>query len=100
MTINYAIVVRLEAKPDKQEEVAALLRSAQALAEEESGTPLWFALRFSDTSFAVFDAFPDTNSREDHLGGQVAAALMAKAPELFVSSPMIEMADVIASKTP
>ena len=100
MMANYAIFVRLEAKPDKQEEVAALLRSAQALVEAESGTPLWFALRFSDTTFAIFDAFPDTNSREDHLGGQVAAALMSKAPELFVSSPMIEMADVIASKTP
>ena len=100
MMVNYAIFVRLEAKPDKQEEVAELLRSTQALAEEEVGTPFWFAVRFSDTSFAIFDAFPDTNSREDHLGGKVAAALMSKAPKLFVSSPMIEMADVLASKTP
>ena len=100
MMVNYAIFVRVEAKPDKEEEVAELLRSAKAMAGQEAGTPLWFAVRFSDTTFGIFDAFADSNSREDHLGGQVAAALLAKAPELFANQPLIELADVIAAKTP
>ena len=38
--------------------------------------------------------------REAHLAGKVAAALMAKAGELFSEPPTIEKVDVLAAKLP
>jgi quinol monooxygenase YgiN len=50
--------------------------------------------------FGIFDAFPDDAGRQAHLGGQVAAALMAQAPELLAQPPVIEPVDVLAAKLP
>ncbi len=52
------------------------------------------------STFGIFDAFPDEAGRQAHLSGQVAAALMAKAPELLAQPPSIEKADILASKLP
>ena len=38
--------------------------------------------------------------RSAHLSGKVAAALMAKAADLFSTPPNIEKVDVLASKLP
>ena len=42
--VNVALLARLEAKPGKEGEVAALLKSALPLANAESATTVWFAL--------------------------------------------------------
>ncbi|MDB5011560.1 MAG: antibiotic biosynthesis monooxygenase, partial [Mucilaginibacter sp.] len=36
--------------------------------------------------------------RSAHLGGQIAKALMANAPELLASAPVIEKVDLMAVK--
>ncbi len=99
-SVNVALFVRMEAKPGKEEEVAQFLRDAQALVEEEPDTLTWFGLRLSNSTFGIFDAFADESGRNAHLSGKVAAALMARAPELFGSGPVIEKAEVLASKLP
>jgi len=96
--IKHALFVRLEAKPGKQEEVAQFLATGLQLANQEAGTPIWFALKFSDTVFGVFDAFETEQGRQAHLSGPIAAALMAKADELFVRQPGIEAIDVLGLK--
>ena len=98
--VNVALYVRLEAKAGKEEEVAAFLRSASPLVEAEPATIAWFAIRMGPSSFAIFDAFPDDAGRNAHLSGKVAAALMAKAADLFSTPPSIEKVDVLASKLP
>ena len=98
--VKRALYVRMEAKPGREEEVAQFLRDGLALVDEEPGTLLWFGVRLSQTGFAIFDAFENDESRDAHLSGKVAAALMAKAPDLFASAPAIEKADVLASKLP
>ena len=50
------------------------------------------------STFGIFDAFPDEQGRQAHLSGKVAAALMAKAPELLAKPPVIEKVDVLAAK--
>ncbi len=95
-----ALLVRLEAKPGKEEEVADFLRGGLAIVEEEPATIAWFALRLGPTTFGIFDAFPDDAGRQAHLSGRVAAALMAKAPDLLSQPPSIEMVDVLATKLP
>ena len=53
------LLVRLEAKPGKELAVENFLRAGLALAKEEGGTPVWFALRIGPSTFGIFDAFPD-----------------------------------------
>ena len=96
--VTVALLARMEAKPGKAEEAATFLRSALPLAQQESGTPVWFAWRICASTFGIFDAFADESGRQAHLSGQIAAALMAKAPDLFVGTPNIEKLDVLAAK--
>ena len=98
--VKTALFVRLEAKPGKETEVESFLHSGLSIVEGEPATILWFALRLGPQTFGIFDAFPDEEGRQAHLSGQVAAALMAKAPELFAQPPSIEKADILASKLP
>jgi quinol monooxygenase YgiN len=95
-----ALFVRLEAKPGKEAAVEEFLKGGAAIVRDEPATTAWFAVRFGKSSFAIFDAFPDEAGRNAHLSGKVAAALMAKAPELLASPPSIEKVDVLADKLP
>jgi quinol monooxygenase YgiN len=98
--VDVALFVRLEAKPGKEKEVEEFLRGGLAIVREEPATTAWFALRLGPSTFGIFDAFPDEAGRQAHLSGRVAAALMAKAPELLSGTPVIEKVDVLAAKLP
>jgi quinol monooxygenase YgiN len=93
-------MVRLEAKAGKESAVAEFLKGGLALALNEPETTVWFALRLGPTTFGIFDAFPGEPGRQAHLNGAIAAALMAKAPELLAAAPKIEQVDVLAAKIP
>jgi quinol monooxygenase YgiN len=96
--VRVALLARLEAKPGKEDEVATLLTSALPLANAEPATTVWFALKLGPTTFGIFDAFADDAGRQAHLAGRIAAALMAKAPELLAKAPTIEPVDILAAK--
>ena len=96
--LKLGLLATLEAKADKADDVAALLRGAQSLAAAEAGTIVWYAFQSSPTTFHIFDAFEGEAGRDAHLGGQIAAALMAKAPELLAAPPDIKKVDVLAVK--
>jgi quinol monooxygenase YgiN len=95
--VKVALFVRLEAKPGKEAEVEAFLRGGLALVQEEPGTTVWFGIRLGPSTFGIFDAFQDESGRQAHLSGRVAAALMAKAGDLFSQPPSIEKVDVLAA---
>jgi len=98
--IKKGLLERLEAKPDKIEDVKAFLKSAQPMVEDEPDTIAWFAIQLGPTSFGIFDVFPNEEGQQAHLEGDVAAALMKKAPELFAEDPDIQKLDVLATKMP
>ena len=98
--VNVALFVRLEAKPGKEAAVATFLRGGLAIVEAEPATTAWFAIQLGPSTFGIFDAFPNEAGRQAHLSGRVAAALMARASELFSEPPSIEKVDVLASKLP
>lgn len=98
MNTPYAFVARIEAKPEKAEDLAALLTGALPLAQAEPGTVHWYAARSSPTTFWIFDTFGSEDDREAHINGEIAAALMAKADELLAAPPEILPADVLAAK--
>lgn len=95
---KFALYVEVEAKPGKEQEVADMMRSAQAMAENEPGTLSWYAIQIEPNRFAIFDTFADDAGRQAHLNGEIAAALMARADELFTEPLKIDQPDVLASK--
>ena len=95
-----ALYVRLEARPGKETEVEAFLKSGASLVDDEPQTVAWFAIRMGPSTFGIFDAFDDESGREAHLAGEVAKALMARADALLAEPPSINKIDVIADKLP
>ena len=98
--VTVALLVRLEAKPGKEAEVENFLNSGLALVQEEPDTIAWFAIRMGQSTFGIFDAFPNESGRQAHLSGKVAAALMEKASDLLATAPVIEKVEVLAAKLP
>ncbi|WP_414652834.1 putative quinol monooxygenase [Hansschlegelia sp.] len=90
----------MEAKPGKEADVEAFLKSGQPIVQNEPGTIAWFGVRMGPATFGIFDVFADEAGRQAHLSGLVAAALMERSPELFASPPKIEKLDVLAAKLP
>jgi len=98
--LTLGLFVRLEAKSGKEQEVAAFLKQGLQMANQESTTPLWFALQLGPSTFAIFDAFEDESGRQNHLNGPIAKALMAQASNLLATPPAIEKVDVLGAKLP
>jgi len=96
--ISLGLFVRLEAKPGKENDVAAFLAQGVQLAKQEATTKLWFSLRLNHSTFAVFDAFADEEGRQTHLNGPIAKALMEIAPKLLASPPSIERTEILGAK--
>src|SRR5215813_2107114 len=96
--LSLGLFVRLEAKPGKEDEVAAFLKQGLQLANQETTTPLWFALRMGPSTFAVFDAFHDESGRQSHLNGPIAKALMANAATMLATPPSIEKTEILGAK--
>jgi len=96
--VKLGLLARLVAKPGKETELASFLLGALPLAQQESKTVVWFAIRLSEREFGIFDAFADESGRTAHLEGPIAAALMAKAGELLAEPPRIDKVDVLAAK--
>jgi quinol monooxygenase YgiN len=98
--VTHALVVRIVAKPGKEDTVAQFLAGALPLAQREEFTPAWFALRTAPNTFWVVDAFASDADRTKHLQGEIAKALMANAETLLAEPPSIEKADVLGAKLP
>jgi quinol monooxygenase YgiN len=96
--VKLAILARLEAKPGKEQDVADFIKGALPLAMEETGTINWFALQLGPSTFGIFDTFETQEGRAAHLGGEIAKALMANAPDLLAVDPVLEMVDLLAVK--
>jgi len=95
-----ALFVRLEAKPGREQEVENLLRGGLPMVEAEPETTSWYGMRLGDSTFGIFDTFPDDNGRQAHLAGRVAQELQQRGPDLFSRPPVIERIDVLACKLP
>lgn len=96
--VSCGLIVRLEAKPGKEQAVADFLAAGLELTNREATTPIWFALRLSETTFGIFDAFATEEHRQAHLAGNMANALMSRVDELLASPPSIEFVDIMGMK--
>lgn len=96
---QFALLAQLRALPGKERAVEEFLASARPLVLEETGTTSWYAVRFDSSQYGIFDTFPDQESRDAHLNGQIAKLLFARAEELFAEPPMIQMLDILTAKS-
>ena len=92
------LLVRLEAKAGKEKAVEEFITNAVSLAVKEANTITWYAFRINKSTFGIYDTFQNEDGRKAHLNGKIAQALMASAPELLATAPVIEPLDVLAVK--
>jgi quinol monooxygenase YgiN len=97
---KFALLALLQARPGKEDEVEAFLKSAQPIAAQEPATTTWYALKLGSGKFGIFDTFQNEKGRDAHLSGEIAKALFAKAEDLFSTSPQVEKIEILASKAP
>jgi len=100
MDVSVALLVTLEAKPGKEEDVKEFLESGLALVEDEPETITWYAFRAGERTFGIYDTFEGEDGRQAHLSGAVAQALGKVADDLFAAPPDIRPVDVLAAKIP
>jgi quinol monooxygenase YgiN len=98
MSVDRGLLVILKAKPGKEGELAAFLARAQPLAAAEPATVTWYAFKLTETTYGIFDTFPDEAGRQAHLAGPIAAALGEAAPDLLAEAPDIQTTDILAAK--
>lgn len=96
--IAKALHITLEARPGREDEVAALLNGILAEVEREPATRPWFGLRRDGSTFEIFEAFPDEAGREAHLTGKGAALLMERSSALLTRPARIDRLDVLRRK--
>ncbi len=96
--VKLALWATVQAKPGKEAEVEAFLKSAKPLAEKEPETVTWYAVKLGGGKFAIFDTFAAESGREAHLSGEIAKALMANAKELLAADPDIQKVEILAAK--
>ena len=61
-----AYYIHLEAKPEKANLVRDFLGDILVGVKEEPLTGPWFALQYTETTFGIFEAFPDVEARNAH----------------------------------
>ena len=96
--MQFALYAHIKAKPGKNSEAEAFLKSALPLAEKEAGTVTWYAFEEDAGYYGIFDTFESEAARQTHLDGPIAKALMAKAAELFAEPPIIHKLNLLAAK--
>ena len=95
-----ALFVEIEAKTGSQEEIAGFLRNALETAENEPHTRDWYALRFDEQHFAIFDTFDGNAGRLKHMAGQIGRNLMFKSFTSLTGLPDFSTFEIVAAKLP
>jgi quinol monooxygenase YgiN len=90
------LLLSFKAKTGQDAQVEQFLREARNYVMDETGTTSWFALRFPDGDYGIFDVFPDNGARFMHLVGHVPRELAKHALSLLGSMPDMHLLNVLA----
>lgn len=78
-----ATLITFNAKESQEENLKQfLIDGADIVEKTEPKTLQWYAIRFSQSQFGIFDVFSDSKARDFHFSGKVAKALNQKAKDL------------------
>jgi hypothetical protein len=95
-----AFFIQIEARPGQEEAVVQMLQDIRACVEAEPATGPWFAVRFSQTNFGIFEAFPSLAGRQAHVegGGGEIFRDAARMNTILADAAKVHRCDVITSK--
>ncbi|TQK29898.1 LLM class flavin-dependent oxidoreductase [Arthrobacter sp. SLBN-53] len=96
---NVGLLVTLTANDDTAPELESWLSEMHAHALDETGTTTWYAIRLSDTQFAIYDTFADEDGRQSHIHGKIVKSLREHQQELLAEPPTIRQVDLLAVKS-
>jgi quinol monooxygenase YgiN len=91
-----ALLLSFAGKAGHRAQVEQFLRDAGPLVMDEEGTKAWFALRFENGDYGIFDVFPDNAARFAHLTGRVPRELAKHSLSLLGGMPEIHLLNVLA----
>ena len=97
-TVTKGLLLRLPIKSSHAHDAEAFLRDGQSVVAGEPATTAWFALRFEDGEYGVFDVFPDKRGRRAHLTGDIPKQLALHGLPWLQGLPNMSFADVLAQK--
>lgn len=92
--------IQIEARLGQEEAVVQMLQDIRNCVEAEPATGPWFAVRFSKTSFGIFEAFPDLAGRQAHVeggGGDIFRDVM-RLNAILAYPAQVHRVDVLMSK--
>ena len=95
-----AFFIQIEARPGQEEAVVQMLQDIRACVDAEPATGPWFAIRFSPTSFGIFEAFPDLAGRQAHVdgGGGDIFRDVERMNAILADAAKVHRVDVLMSK--
>lgn len=99
-TVTKGLLVTIEAKPGREADIEATLRSGLAEVRKEPNTIAWLAIRLGPTTFAVADVFPDDAGRQFHLDAGKDRLTDDTVSDLLAAPPSFTYTDVVAAKLP
>lgn len=95
--VTCGLLLSFRAKEGNELKVEQFLRDAEPWVQQEPGTIAWFALRWPQRRYGIFDVFPDHGARFSHITGRVPRELAKHALTLLGGMPAMDMLDVLAS---
>jgi quinol monooxygenase YgiN len=95
--VTCGLLLSFRAKEGNELKVEQFLRDAEPWVQQERGTVAWFALRWPQRRYGIFDVFPDHGARFAHITGHVPRELTKHALTLLGGMPSMDMLDVLAS---
>lgn len=95
-----AFYILIEARPDKTNEVRAMLADILNCVQDEPATGPWYAVQHSATTFAIFEVFPDLAGRRAHVvgGGGDIFHDVERMNDILAAPAHVQKVDVLLSK--
>ncbi|MCB5187538.1 antibiotic biosynthesis monooxygenase [Methylobacillus caricis] len=95
---KYALYIKLEARPDKRQELESFLKKTLPAVKEEDDTKTWYAFKQAENAYVIFDTFSSEAGRDAHLQGKAVQAMQQVADDLLVRKPEFVPVDLLAQK--
>ena len=97
-SVTKGLLLRLPIKESHTLDAESFLREGKAVVEREPATTAWFALRFEDGGYGVFDVFLNKQGRRAHLTGDIPKQLALHGLPWLQGLPDMSFSDVLATK--
>lgn len=96
-----AFYIHIEAKPGKEADVIRMLEDIFACVLTEPATGPWYGMRYSKTTFGIFEAFPGIAGRNAHVegGGGDIFRDVARMNDILAHPAHVYRVDILMTKS-